>query len=129
METILKKSAEEIHVQTNNWMKNLAFYHEELTIFQRRLEEIAKKNNSQDIHVSIEQFQNKFIIQEHEIKTLEHLIRHSEELAVETVKTNMRRLDDEGSRQYLQVQDSYTQFETLYDELKKDFYTFLCRWM
>ncbi|HXA01262.1 MAG TPA: hypothetical protein VNW99_04695 [Cytophagaceae bacterium] len=129
MKIIHKKGIGEVHFQHTIWMNQLTFYKEELKIFQTRLEEIASKNTGKDIRVSIEQFQNKFVIQKNEIDKLEHLIHINEDEAVNSGKIHIRRIDYEATEQYIYIRNAMVQFEKLSKELKDNFYLFLSQWM
>lgn len=129
METIRKKKIGEVHFQHRIWLNELYFYKEELRIFLDRLEEIASKNTSQEVRVSIEQFQKRFIIQRNEIDTLEHRINMIEDEAVRVGMIHLRRIDYEATEEYINIHNSMIQFQKLYKALKDDFNMFLCKYM
>lgn len=124
-----KEKIGEVHFQNRVWKNQISFYREELKIFQERLSEISSKNTNGDIRPSIEQFQNKFIIQLNELDTLEHKIHVSEDAAVAAGKIHIRRVDYETTEEYVDIKTGMVQFGKLYKELKDDFYRFLCKWM
>ena len=129
MKVIHKKRIGEVHFQHNIWLNQLNFYREELRISQERLEEIASKNTGKEVHIHIEQFQNRFIIQRNEIDRLEHMIHINEDEAVRMGKLHIRRIDYEATEEYIDTKTGMEHFEKLYKELKGDFYRFLCQWM
>jgi len=129
MKHISKEPISELHFQHQLWMNELDFYKQELKILQERLEEVAYKNTSKEAHVFIEQFQNRFLIQNNEMDMLRHNIRRNEEEAVKEAKKYWKRADYETSKEYIELQDRIVQFEKLYKELKQDFFKFISKWM
>jgi hypothetical protein len=120
----------DLHFEHKIWMNEIAFYKIEIKIFQERLEEIAKKNTSKEIHEHVEQFQNRFIIQNNEMDILIHkikLIEHKEALKGEKLRFNI--VDEKISQDHCNLKDETEQFTKLYKELKKDFYSFLVKCM
>jgi hypothetical protein len=120
----------DLHFEHKVWMNEIAFYKTEINIFQERLEEIAKKYTGRDIQEQVEQFQNRFIIQSNEIDILVHkikLIEHKEALKGEKIRYNI--VDDKIYQDHDVLVDEMAQFVKLYKELKKDFYSFLVKWM
>jgi len=129
MKNLQKESISELHFQHQLWMNELEFYKQELKMLQERLEEIASKNTSKEVHISIEQFQNKFLIQNNEIDMLKHALRRNEEQALSEAKLYWKRADYETSAEYKIIEEKMRQFEKLYKELKQDFFRFLSKWM
>jgi hypothetical protein len=129
METTYRKKTEEVHFQHKVWMNQLAFYKEGLKIFSERLTEVASKNTNQEVHIHVEQFQNRFIIQKNEISKIEHLIHINEDEAVQTSELHIRRIDYEATEAFVQIQTAMDIFEKLYKDLKDDFYSFLGKYM
>ena len=89
METTIKtQKAYDLHQDHIKWINALDFYKEEILIFQRRIEEIASKNNSTNILKMIESFQNRLIIQRNEIDILKHNINDHEMYVKNKVEYN-----------------------------------------
>ena len=51
----------------STWLKELDFYNEELSLLEKRLLEIADKNNGKEVMAEVEHFQNQFIVQRNNI--------------------------------------------------------------
>jgi hypothetical protein len=129
METIRKETIEEVHFWNRVWRNQIAFYFQELKIFQERLEHIAASNPSKEIHIPIEQFQNRFIIQRNELDKIEHLVNITEDQAVQSGKMHVRRIDYLSSEQFSEIKNSMQQYEKLFKEMREDFYNFISRWV
>jgi hypothetical protein len=129
METTLKtQKAYDLHQDHTEWINSLDFYKEEIIIFQRRIEEIASKNNSSKILKMIDSFQNRLIIQRNEIDILKHNISDHEvyiknKVAHNPAADHIHLLDHNNEK------DSFLFFEKLFAELRKDLYIFLSKHM
>lgn len=130
MEALRKKTISEVHFQHRVWLNELSFYKIELKIFRERLEEIAGKNlGNKEMHIGVEQFQNKLLIQLNEIDLLRHDINENEQKAIESGELHIRRIDYVSSELYNSLSERMEMFRKLYNELKKDFYDFIAKWM
>lgn len=128
-EVVNKEYISKIHFKNRLWSNQIVFYKEELSIFQERLEEVAIKNTGQEVHMGIEQFQNRFIIQRNELDDLKHWINVSEDNLVALAKNGQKRADCDTEEDDGVIEDRMNQFVKLYDELKSDFEEFLIKWM
>jgi hypothetical protein len=124
-----KPSIAVLHFDHKVWGNQLNFYKTELKILSEKLEEIAAKNSNKEIHISIEQFQNKFIIQNNEIDILNHKIKLNEH-QISIPKTKGPYLTPpEAAENYAKIKDEIKQFIKIYTEVKEDFFKFLSKWM
>ncbi len=122
-----QKYLSELHQEHNEFRSILNFSKDELMTFNHRLEEIAKANTIQDVLMQVEKFQNHFIRQSEVIDELMHEIgeceRHIAQLAEENnVATDHRKADD-----HVELRDKMETFQKLYNELKRDYMTFLSK--
>lgn len=58
----MKTSIHALHHQTNDWLRELEFYKQELPILESRLGEVVAKNTDKDLLAQAEHFQNRFIL-------------------------------------------------------------------
>ena len=66
----------------STWLKELDFYNEELSLLEKRLLEIADKNNGKEVMAEVEHFQNQFIVQRNNMDVLQHNINeHNNKVA------------------------------------------------
>src|SRR6201984_3491948 len=70
--TTKTKHIDDLHFEHELWASEAKFYTDELKIYQKRLDEIASKNTSEDVRKQVEHFQNKFIIQKEQLDILNH---------------------------------------------------------
>lgn len=113
--------------ELSEWSGSIAFYLSDLDILQRRLLEVAAKNNKQPIIASIEHFQNQFILQKETLQILKHSVNDLKEKLQEEIKIHARinNLDLVDSQQLLR--ESIQLSEKIFIELKHSFYRFLAK--
>ncbi len=63
------------HADHTEWLSKLKFYTDEISILKGRLEEIASKNNQQNVLAQVEHFQNQLIVQKNNIDEISHTIK------------------------------------------------------
>ena len=119
----------DLHFEHSSWNNDLAFQRDELTIFEKRLEEVAPRYTRVEVLSKVEQFQNKFIRHFEVIDTLQHKIKvHENHLSVfatsHPIAVDHVRFNDHGSFRG----EIETQIE-MYKDLKKDFLRFLTQTM
>jgi hypothetical protein len=118
-----------IHFNHRLWMNQIAFYKTEIWLFQKRLEEITKKNSGKDVHVEIEQYQNRFIIQNNEMDIIIHKVKLHEHQISSGKTKGVYPPEDLIIDEHTKLKDDMEQFVKLYHELREDFYTFVSAWM
>ncbi|HLP50397.1 MAG TPA: hypothetical protein VK154_05900 [Chitinophagales bacterium] len=79
----MKTSVNAVHHQSNDWIKELQFYFDELLLLQNRLGEVAAKNTGQETMAMIEHFQNKFIMLKEQADILKHDVNANNNVALE----------------------------------------------
>src|SRR5215208_3976909 len=104
METIYKEEIGVVHKKNHEWRNQLALYKEELKIFNERLNDLSLKNRDKETLVSIEQFQNKFIIQRDKIDELEHDINVVEDNAVYSGQIHIRRISYKRTAKFIYIE-------------------------
>jgi hypothetical protein len=118
-----------LHFDHKVWMNQLGFYKLELKIFGEKLEEVTSRNTNQEMHISIEQFQNKFIIQNNEMDILAHKIKLNEHQISTPQSKGPYLTSPEAAENYRKIKDEMIQFIKLYSELREELYKFLSKWM
>lgn len=119
----------ELHGEHKEWLNKLLFYNDDLKIMQSRLNEIASKNNHQDVLVFVEKFENQFKIQKEQIDILNHAIKqhmiHIEESIMNNpIASDHRKMDD-----HTEERQKMIRFEELFSELRIDLLSFLSKWL
>ena len=119
----------DLHVEHKEWLNKLLFYKDDLKIMQSRLDEIASKNNHQEVLVFVERFENQFKIQNEQIDILKHDIKQhvnkiEDSIINNPIASNHRKMDDHAEERQKMIR-----FEELFAELRKDLLSFLSKWL
>jgi hypothetical protein len=117
------------HEENMEWLNSLSFYTDEIKIMQTRLGEIASKNNSKDVLPAVEHFQNQLIVQKDHIDTLKHKINISNDAISTELKENPTAADRRTMEDHTDIREGMLTFEFMFASLKKEFNTFLSKWM
>ncbi len=117
------------HEENTEWLKKLDFYKDEISILKGRLEELATKNNAQDVLAEVEHFQNQFIIQRNNIDEIAHKVREHEQSLLEEIKSNPVAVDHRKVEYHAVEQDLVNSFEKVFNEVREDFNKFSSKWM
>jgi hypothetical protein len=106
---------------TTEWMSKLKFYTDEISILKGRLEEIASKNNQQDVLAQVEHFQNQLIVQKNNIDEISHTIKLDESAIEKEVNKNPVAVDHREMPSHAGEKEA---FEKNFNELRAEFKTF-----
>jgi polyhydroxyalkanoate synthesis regulator phasin len=128
-ETVKNKHIDDLHFEHELWTSEAKFYADELKIYQKRLEEVASKNNSPEVLKQVEHFQNKFIIQKEQLDILNHEVTVHEQWLAKFAKKNPIAVDHQLFGDHKTMHDRMDSFHTIYAGLKNEFKRFLATWM
>lgn len=121
----MKTSIYSQHHDHSGWLKTLEFYNDEISIMQKRLEEVNSKNTSVDVRKSVEHFQNQLIIQKNNSDDLRRHIRREEQDLQGMIKQNPVAVDHRKAEDHTDERGKMEHFEKNFNELRKEFNTFL----
>jgi len=117
------------HHEHNEWLNKLSFYNDEITIMQNRLDEVSTKNNSDEVRKGIEHFQNQVIIQKDNADKLKHHIKREEREIQEIINKNPVASDHRSAEDHSEERGMIEHFENNFNSLRKEYNTFLSKWM
>lgn len=122
-------SIRSLHLEYRLWVNELAFYKEEIKIFERQLETLVIKNPLDELSAKFEQFQNKFILQKEIIDHLKHDLNISEkQLATFAQELSGTGLESIKMDNHTRLRERMATFRKLYTEMKEDFKRFEAEW-
>lgn len=123
-----KKPITELHSEITEWKSNVELVRFEIQTFQKELEEVASKNNHEDVLKGVEHFQNKFTRQlEVSDELLHDLHVRDHELANDAASgLDSDRIYEEENEG---LKDRAETYNKLFGELKSEFRLFLETWM
>ncbi|MCB0566844.1 MAG: hypothetical protein KDD01_20950 [Phaeodactylibacter sp.] len=115
-----------VHFEHQLWVNELAFFVDEIKIYEHQLEGLVIKTNNKEAMQELEQYQNQFIRQKEVLDTLQHDIHVHEQKLSEALQERQELPLDPEYHSFLKEQ--MESFRSIYAELKKGFYLFLNKW-
>lgn len=115
----------DLHSDHELWLNTLRFCKDEIGIFEKRLEDIAKRNTGRDVMAELEHFQNQYIREREVIDELRHDIKQHENYLQQYASEHPVAIDHVLFKDHAGLRDRVNTFEKLYHELKAEF----MRWL
>lgn len=119
----------DLHFEHKQWRRELLFWEDELKSLHKRLSELVLRWTNKEMLAQLEQYQNKFIIQENEIDELEDFINLHELKISEQTKKGIDALDLQLVKKHNEIREQMDAQRNLYSELKGNFFRFLSKYM
>ncbi len=119
----------DLHFEHTTWLNALAFYKDEVGIFERRLGEIATRYTGSDVLARLEHFQNRYIREREVIDELRHDIKAQENGLVKEALDRPVAIEHRLFTDHSDLRDRMITFEKLYRELKEEFHRWVAEWM
>lgn len=124
-----KKHIDELHFEHNVWIKSMQFYYDELRTFESRLEELVTRNTKTEVTSQIEHFQNQFIRNKEVSEEIISKCKDHDKFLANQAKDHPIAIDHVLFADHTKLRDEVETFEKIYIDLKKEFMTFLRKWM
>lgn len=119
----------DLHFEHKLWKAELLFWEDEIKSFNNRLGELVTRWTDKDFLAQLEQFQNKFILHGEVIETFQNEINHHETQIAEDSKKGVDVLDQILVKKHIETRNRIEIERDLYNNLKKDFFSFLSKYM
>lgn len=117
------------HSENNEFKSKLNFYKDELDLLHKRLDEIASKNNKQDVMKQVEHFENQFTIQKQNINRIGHSIIANETELINEIRSNPTAVDHRKVEDHKKQREMVEGFEKNMNEIRDEFKRFSAKWM
>ena len=117
------------HLEHTEWQNKLNFYKDEVKVMENRLAEVSDKNTALEIRKEIEHFQNQFLIQKENISKISHHISKEEKQIIAEIKKNPVASDHRESEDHAIERDMVKSFEDNFNNLRKEYKTFLSKYL
>ena len=101
----------------------MAFFTDELKIYQKNLESLLSKDSSEGFRKEVEHFQNQFLIQNDQLDDLHHHITMHEEWLSKYAKEHPAAFE-ELFADHAKINENVKSFKKIYNELKEEFKSF-----
>ena len=123
----------DLHFSFKLWANEMAFFNQEIELFEGYLAEIAKRWTAQEVLAELEHFQNQFIVQREEAELLTHDIKNFQKNMSHFAKENETAVEhmhfDSKANEKNNVADRVETYKSIYSALKKEFRVFLSKYM
>lgn len=125
----MKDSIVHLHLICEDWLRELAFFKQEIAYLRKRLEEVASKNTKQEVMAEVEHYENKFKIMSIHVDELHHDVN---------LKNEALKKEASGKPNYISVKmidEDENLIDLMHDtssdfhQTKKEYYNFLSRVM
>jgi hypothetical protein len=113
------------HRDHTEWLNKLSFYNDEITIMQKKLEEVNSKNTGAEVRKSVEHFQNQLLIQKNNSSNLRHHISREEKEVQNNIVNNPVASDHRKTEDHVEERTMMDGFEKNFNQLRKEFNAFL----
>ena len=123
-----KKQVTVLHSEITEWKSNVELIRSEISIFQKQLGGVVRKNSLEEVLKGVEHFQNQFIRQLEVSDELFHELKAADRKLARTADTGT---DSEFifAEDNTNLRDSVETYNKLFLELKNEFHLFLEKWM
>lgn len=121
----MKTSIYSQHQDHVSWLSKLSFYNDEISLMQKKLEEVNSKNTSSDVKKEVEHFQNQLIIQQQNSDNVKRHIKREEKDIENNIKKNPVASDHRKAEDHTEERNMMESFENGFNALRKEFNAFL----
>ncbi len=120
---------EDLHFEHEQWRSELAFWEDELKSFNNRLSELVTRWTKKEVLTQLEHFQNEFILHGGVIDDLKESIQIHETSIAGLSIAGKDAMDTILLKRHLDHREKMEKQREIYAELKKDFFSFLTKYM
>ncbi len=119
----------DLHFEHERWRSELFFWKDEMRSFRNRLEELVTRWTDQKVLAELEHFQNEFILHEGRIdEFLEGIETHEHSIAGKS-KSGEISMDRIMMKKHLEFREEMETQRQMFQNLKKEFFNFLTKYM
>jgi len=123
----------DLHFSFKLWANEMAFFNQEIALFEGYLAEIAKRWSDQEVLAELEHFQNQFIVQREQAELLAHDIKIFQQNMSVFAKDNESAIEhkyfDSKANETAKVAERVETYKSIYAAHKKEFRKFLSKYM
>jgi hypothetical protein len=112
-------------LKSKQQINKLKFYQDEIVIMRKRLSEAVMRNNTREVLVMVDHFDNQFDIQEKVISDLKHKLKSLQHQNIyQNHLQSSPLLDDD-----IDGTEDMESFEKYFNNLRNEYIEFLTKWM
>ncbi len=118
----------DLHFEHKIWLNELKFVSDELSFFEKYLEDLVTRHDDKEMLVQLEHYQNQFIREKEIVDIMNHDIRKHEHKLVEFAQKHTNSFDNYDLEDHDELRDSMVRFRKIFNELKVNFFRFMHDW-
>lgn len=123
----------DLHFSYKLWASEMAFFNQEILLFEGYLAEIAKRWTDPEVLSELEHLQNQFIIQKEQAEILEHDIKIFQQNMSLYARENETGIEhkyfDSKANEMSLMSNRVETYKSIYSTLKKEFKVYLSKYM
>jgi hypothetical protein len=119
----------DLHFEHKQWNQELLFWEDELKSFNSRLSELVSRWTDKDMLAQLEHYQNEFILHEGVINSLRDDIEMHETNMSAHYKNGEDTLNKALVKTHIEFRKRMETQRHIYNDLKKEFFHFLSKYM
>lgn len=123
------KHIDELHFEHKLWMNEVEFYKTELSVFNKRLTEVAGMYTDKDVLASLEHFQNQFILQNEVADILMHDLNQHEQVLVDSARKSVIAIDHKAFADHPEMRNRMDSFIKIFRDTRNEYMRFLSKVM
>jgi hypothetical protein len=124
-----EQNIEDLHFEHKLWQSEANFYRDELKIYQKQVEDVAKRNSSSDAKEKVAYFESQFKDKNYELQSLTQEIKDHEHCLADIEKNSINKTMGGDSNEHIEMRKKFVDFKDQYSKLKNEFIMFLEDWM
>jgi hypothetical protein len=128
METAIINS-EDLYFEHKQWMREIAFWEQELAFFRKHLEPLVKTTSDKAALAGIDHFENQFKIHSSRIQEFKDAIENHQQNLAAHAKAHVNSIDRLHYKKHVGLRDKIGCERELYQDLKKEYYKFLAQFI
>lgn len=124
-----KVHLDDLHFEHQRWTRELEFFRDEIHSFRARLDEVANRYTNNDVLRELDQFSNKFLIQEKAIHDLKQEVENNELALARHARLHPVAIDHVLFDDHNPLRERFMKTRVMLNELKSEFFKYLSKWM
>lgn len=117
-----------LHEEHKTWLNKLAFYADDITVLEKRLEEVVAKNTDKEVLAMAHHFENQFIMRKEQIDEMRHAIKEHEAYIEGKISHNPA-ADHVDMHDHPKERGTIESFEKIFAETRHEFISYLSKTM
>lgn len=124
-----EQNIEDLHFEHKLWQSEVNFYRDELKIYQKQVEGVARRDVPAEAKERVAYFENQFKDKNNELQSLTQEITDHEHCLADIEKNSANNSISGDSDEHMEMRNKFVDFKDKYSKLKDEFKMFLEDWI